>query len=132
MLDLQRVIQSLWLAASLLVLYSNYVHQAIGRLAVCLVLWLAMLAGTLLLSRRPQIGVKVSAVSALVTLLVAGAFAASEMFRGIPHGPRREGNPLVIFEAAFYIVLAVLPAVVALLLSWHNFRRVAGVGSTAG
>lgn len=123
MLHIQRWLQILWLAAALLLVYSNYVHSGPDQFGIAFLLWSAVAAGTVLLFVPPlKAGLLVSAVSASAVVLVVGCWATLELLQGLPHGPRHEGNPVTIFIALLYFGIAVIPGLLALLLCRLNRR----------
>lgn len=122
MLHLQRWLQMAWLTVTLLLLYSNYIHRGPDQFDIAMLLWSGVAVGTLLMFLRSPPGLLVTATFASVVLLAVGPWAIADLAHGIPHGPRHEGNPLVIVEAVLYLSLAVVPAAVVLLLCWLNRR----------
>ena len=121
MLYIQRWLQMLWLAGALLLVYSNYVHSRPDQFGVAALLWLAVAIATLLLIfSSPRVGLRASAMSACVVLLVSVPWVTFELLDGIPHGPRNEGNPVTIFVALLYLGIVVIPGLFVLLLSWLN------------
>jgi hypothetical protein len=124
MLHLQLLFQIGWLAVASLLVYSNYIHRGPDHFGLALILWSTVAIGTALLVLRKSTGLALSAASAILVVAVVGLWAILDLLEGIPHGPRHEGNPLVIFESLLYICLAVIPALLTIFLSLANRRAI--------